>query len=484
MKKLALILLCLLALGVTFAASAEVNAVTATAALKTYHQVDTVCIEYSEDVVAPDLDGYTIVDYETALFKEKYELREFDLGVILAVYTNSEPARRADKMSVPGKYVIIELDGCSAAFYDEEKGIWCASQLAGIATNVYAGEAAARHRIDWSKFVVTQNVDVVNAEGKVVAAAGQLPALPNGRMPTPGVDERWTLTECPSYNGKYSVFFSISMPANYEEGKTYPLVVYCHGGSRALSYTFVDENGDYIGKGANVTWGPMGTLFLDEDVIYACPQNWKNTPAEWEMNDVQDTIALVEYIKANYPVDSSRVYAIGNSAGTMRISETLIAKPDLFTAYAQCNGSFMYVNEEGGYGRFTLLPDEMTVSTTGLRMSQVLANTINADNWRDEESIKATAHGLDAMIENRVALYFFDGTNTHTGSSYNTSSAYVYVYNAYKAMGMTDEEIGKLVRIYLADDEEYLDIGVCSFHSSTKVAVLPGHDVFSWLLSR
>ncbi|MDO4548721.1 MAG: hypothetical protein Q4D04_11520, partial [Clostridia bacterium] len=79
--------------------------------------------------------------------------------------------------------------------------------------------------------------------------------------------------------------------------------------------------------------------------------------------------------------------------------------------------------------------------------------SLDPDSRIDRETIDIMGKAFEGVIENRVPIYFFDGTNTESGSSLNTTAAYLYLKERYEALGLTGEEIDELIRLDLADDE-------------------------------
>lgn len=485
-KRLALLLtMCLFALFSE--ASAEVVGVTANGTMETpYHQLTRLFVEYSEEIVAPDMDTYQVIDFATAELKEDYECRPFDVGVITDVYTNTEAAVREDKTSVPGKFVVIEMAGTDGSYVDETEQLWKPKNITGIATWREVGKSSQYVRTDWSMFIVAQTKDVVNAEGTVVASKCILPSLPNEPVYTPEIAEAFTQQFLPAANGTHNINYNIRLPKNYDETKEYPVMFVQSGGGGGLNYEQQGPNGELLCQACDLTLDAVAIEFVRarEDLIVVAFQRWKNPPAEWEVDDVSDYIQLNEYIRANYAVDQDRVYALGSSAGTMNTSQAISRRPDLWNGYVQCNGSYMYLDENGETQRFTLFKDELMISYTGYTADQIWEISNDPTNRLDQAVIDETGKTFDGVVEYRVPIYFFDGTNTQSGSSLNTSAAYLYLKERYEALGLSTEEIDELIKVAIVDDADFHKVGVCEYHASSKVAVTDGFDVIDWILSR
>ena len=70
-------------------------------------------------------------------------------------------------------------------------------------------------------------------------------------------------------------------------------------------------------------------------MIIAAPQL-----SDWGATSADQTIALVEYLLANYNIDESRVYGEGYSGGGETMSLVMGKRPELFTAYLQCSSQW------------------------------------------------------------------------------------------------------------------------------------------------
>lgn len=487
MKKLSAIILCLALCLICAVACADVVAVTGQGSMETpYHQLTTIFVEYSENVAAPDADTYRVMDLALSAMKEDYECRPYDVGVITAVYTNDQAARREDKTSVEGKYVVIELAGTDGSYFDEEEQLWKPRNITGIATVRFAGEKKQHTRTDWSLLTVFQLKDVVNANGDVVAAHGVLPALPNEALYTPETAAAFQQMSIPSSNGNYDIYYNLHLPENYDETKQYPVIICENGGGGGLTTAQLLPDGSYACLGADITLDAVAISFVraNPELIVVAYQRWDTFPEEWGVDKIRDLVELNEYVRANYAVDQNRVYAIGSSAGTMNISEGIMARPDLFNGYVQCNGSFMTPNAEGGFDRFTMYKDELMISYVDYTADQIWEISNDPESYLDQAVIDETGKCFDGVVEYRIPIYFFDGVNTQSGSSLNTTADYLYLTGRYKALGLSDAEIAELVRVYVANNDEYHANGICEYHASSKLAVTEGHDVIDWILSR
>lgn len=451
-----------------------------------YHQVTALFIEYPDEVVNPKASDFMVMDYQTFCYSEVYEKRPYQEGVIKDVYANDVPEIRADKTSEDakhGKYVVIELEPVKGSYYDEEASMWRPDNIAGIATVRIDGQTTDHFRTDWSLYVVSQLNNLYNADGEVVAKRGILPTMEADAIATPEM-EMFTQESITAENGTHEIYFNLRLPSDYDESKTYPIVFCQPGAGGRIQYKDQDEDGNFIDIGANSTRDglPVNVARYDDQLIVVTVQPWLDTPEEWEVDNVADYIQLVNYVLDNYSVDTSRVYGMGNSMGTMITSQALTREPNLLSAYAQCNGCYYMTEAEKPF--FTIFNDETSIIYDDATEADLMKIAANPENRKDAEEIAALSAPLDALVENEVPVYCFDGVNTEVIGPFCTISVYTYLKEAYEAKGYTEEQIDQLVRMDLADKDEFLELGVCEFHESTKIITDDKYDVLPWLLSK
>ncbi len=146
--------------------------------------------------------------------------------------------------------------------------------------------------------------------------------------------------------------YRLLLPKNYDEGKSYPLVVVLHGaGERG------NDNEAQLTHGADIF---LNQDFRDEHeaivVFPQCPEEsyWSNVDKKRvQMSftftfspDGEATVAmkslqnLIQNLQENYKIDKDRMYAGGLSMGGMGTMELVRRNPDLFAAaFAICGGA-------------------------------------------------------------------------------------------------------------------------------------------------
>lgn len=482
MKKIIVLLLTLaLAIGACAFAQAEApqGVVSVKALAQNFdvnHRLSALIIEYSEDVAAPTMDTYEIVDTAMATYSAQEERRDSDTAVISTVYTNSEPALRADKKAVPGRYVIIELRGNFPVIFDEELGYYVIQNTACFATWRHKGENSNWKRNDYSEMTITQKNDLLAPDGHVVAAAGNLPELQAADVTNLIIDDFQQLTLAAA-NGKHDIHFNLWLPENYDESKKYPLVISIGGGGSMLNYAQQDDAGTLLTLGCNITADQVATSFakLDEDVIILSHQLWRGAPEEWEVDNVADGIQLFEYVIANYAVDVDRVYAIGSSAGTSQLGGLLAQRPDLVTAYIQSNGDFLcgsnFVVDKANRG-----------ARSGYTAAQMF-DEIEANHMDKSEYLDKAVELYKPVLEDDLIIYMIANLGDETGACMNTLCAYTAMKEAAQELGMTEEEFNAKVTLHLVMEQEMLEKGICKFHACSKYVVL-NDELVAWLMSR
>lgn len=473
MKKLfALFMAALLLLASLPAAVAEdtiengVVGISAIAEVYTYHQITAYVIEYEQEVATPDADTYTIVDFAPAHMKEDYDQRPFAEAIITAVYTNSEPATREDKTSVTGKYVIVEQKIVDGSFYDEEAGIWKPNNLCGLCTWRNTGEKCEWLRNDFSELIIAQKKNIVNANGDVVSKPAKLPTLLMENVRTLLMED-FVITKTASYNGKYDTYFSYSIPQNYDASKKYPVVLTCHGIGGSINYLQQDSNGNYLCQGGDLGRDAVPVAWLrevDEDVIIISQQRWYSAPEEWAVDDVEDTLHIINTLAKEYNIDMDRIYGIGSSAGTMHLSKLLTRYPGYLAGYIQCNGVFNRLNVYKEEFR-TSGKDMLTTSTYAFSLPTRENCFLPEEEWAEARA------SLQGIVDSRMPIYIWHGVNDDTFSWTYATSVDKVLRTMYREVGLTEDEIDGLVKLYLADDPEYHEVGICEIHATSKLTV-------------
>lgn len=171
-----------------------------------------------------------------------------------------------------------------------------------------------------------------------------------------------------------------------------------------------------------------------------------------------------------------RIYAIGSFAGSMHLAKVIMMRPDLFAGYMQCNSVFDRINiykkeyqTNGG--------DMLTTSTYAFSLPTRADCFIPQEEWAEAKA------KLQGIVDNRMPMYIWHGVNDDTFSWTFATSEYILLREMYREAGLSENRINDLVKLYLADDVEYHDVGICEIHATSKLAVWNPW-VMKWLLAQ
>jgi predicted peptidase len=440
-----------------------------------YHQLAAVVIEHSENVVAPDTDGYSVADFITPRLREDFQRWPVSSEApVAAVYTNNRPAMRADKTSRNGRYVVIELKPTTHSLPANEAGVNMLNHSAAMATirTTNPIEVGDYWRTDWSDLVITQHVDVRNPRGQVVAGAGEVPSLTSDKVTALEID-RFKPAVFVNSQG-IGVHYSIYVPQSYNRGHKFPLFYYVTGNGGRLNYNQRDAQGNFTNLGGALTRDPMSIALTEagEDAIVVVPQLWRNAPAAWNNDPAQDAAELLEHIRNTYSVDKQRSYALGSSFGTFALSEVLAERPDLISAYVQFNGLWT-----GAPSAFSPA-DSRVLTGKDIAYLDALPRVAKTDAWLDQaRSVMA------GVVDRRIPVRISSGVNDQTIPSPVSISTDEGLKALYREAGLPDAEIDELVTNDLYEDPEYLAMGVSERHANVPVALKYNRELLPWLLS-
>lgn len=444
-----------------------------TALYSPYQKIVALVLEYPENVVAPSVEDFSIVDYENQYYNSANERCDSTTATVTAVYTNNKPEQRADQTSVEGRYVIVELADSNELVYTD--GRWNAN-YAGIANVRYAEGAKegvtttnSMVRPDWNNYVVTQTADVVNAAGKVVSTAGRLPAIdPADIVDLTGATD-FTTVDFTSSRGN-PVYSMLYVPEDYDASQSYPLVVEVSGNSQRA---VLGDDGQPLNPGTSVSrdTGAVGWLRVTDDVLILSVQPQVNPTDPDTYNEYEDTYELISHIRSQYNVDSDRIYAIGSSFGTFHLSGVIQRHPDPFAAYIQCNGVF--VNAEGEM--LTMYNAETDV--VGGDYTNTGAYLPESEYY---EQYKAVMQGL---VDNEMPVWIAHGVNDGSIPVTRGVSVYNMLTRLYKEAGKTQDEIDQLVHLTIYQDQDFLDKGVYNYHDALRLASADT-DILTWALEQ
>lgn len=220
-------------------------------------------------------------------------------------------------------------------------------------------------------------------------------------------------------NGK--IHYSYYLPEDYDESKTYPLVITMPG----YDMMWFGEDS----SGSNLQWNGFRVWTeLSEDMIVVSAQL-----TDWHETSARQAIELTEYFIDNFSVDRTRIYAAGYSAGGETMSQAVSMRPDLYAAYLH-----------------------------------------GASQWDGT---------YEPIAQNDVAVYIFMAENDEYYGSAKARSAYDGLETAYREKGYTDEQIGKRLVLEIPDNEYFNNRGIYNYHGGGNI-LFDDANILKWILAQ
>ncbi len=144
---------------------------------------------------------------------------------------------------------------------------------------------------------------------------------------------------------EFLIYIPVSAAAKWPDGSP---VVFAFAGNSQTDQIFFH----------NTLWWKVA----DEEgfiLVIPCETYSRSSTTVSHANTVEFYLKLAGYLKSYYPVDTTRFYATGQSAGSFACQDFAITHPGYFAAIASTSG-LSYPSEEGGFGRIS--PSEATYS--------------------------------------------------------------------------------------------------------------------------
>jgi predicted peptidase len=352
----------------------------------TYGQkVSAVAIEYAEPVNAGRLDSSTFRVRDSIYnfrFNPIEDLPKLEDRTVTDIYTNSSPVKRRDGRSVPGRYVIVELD-------PDDTGGWtvivskCPTFLCTVKVNPDVLTA------------VIQRKDVYAAShhghgrGRVIARAEPTTEREVSEKPVNLLVDEF---EYGSFlQGGMVLPYHYRLPRNYDPDRRYPLMIVLPGHGMGWDG---DNTGVQLAADIPATaWMQSKWTGRSEDVIILAPQNQRvGAAAEGDL-----LLALLDRFTRDFAVDRSRIYATTVSYGSTTLWHMFAKRPELFA---------------GG------------LVTGGFRVSAAQA---------------------EAIAAGEVPLWVTHGINDHLLNVSLARGTHAALRSAYEARGKSTEEISRLL---------------------------------------
>lgn len=209
-----------------------------------------------------------------------------------------------------------------------------------------------------------------------------------------------------AYEGKVPV--SVSLPQGYDAKQSYPLVVYVCGGGTSY-WELYDAAGNLTAHnpGTNLAFDNAPLVWTQQDAIVITPHVHSNANTD----AAHEVAAVIQQISAKYAANQDAIILVGNSNGTLILSETVRMYPGL-------GDVFFVVNGDLGGGAHDATSNSLA-------------------KWTEDE--------LTAMAKSGLAVWFHRGeTDMHIKGN---QTAYQTILPYYKAAGHSDEWMRDNLRI-------------------------------------
>ena len=231
-------------------------------------------------------------------------------------------------------------------------------------------------------------------------------------------------------------------PEGYDKNRAekYPVIFYQAGGGVCYwELTDLNQAGVYApatNLGDNTVYDVMMTKWheaVPEAIIMSVNVHSNLTESPREIAGVLD------YAVKNWNVDQDKIVGVGNSMGTLITSELIRIRPDLVTAFVECNGNL------GGMA-------------SAVKLDGTLANS-SLGNWSEKE--------VQAFIENEVSVWMFNG-ETDGDNPAAQQDVIEIVKDLYREAGKSESWIDGHVRASGLQSWKFKQWGETD-HSVTKV---------------
>jgi predicted peptidase len=287
-----------------------------------YPMLESIIIEYDGEVLLPNQAPGELYSFDDTEGGQSSR-------VVTDVYTNDQARVRDDRTSVPGRFVILQLDRVENP-QPQNSGPWRPASTAG-STVLRDGREA--FRTDYSGLDIHQRFDASDANGRIIQPEATLPDLARENVHWPEFAGFSIDNVLAGQQG--DIHYSFYLPPDYDPASRYPLMVALPGYGGLLHSLDEETRGINVFTDRNaLAWTQAG-----EDVIVLAPQL-----TGWDQQSAEQTIELTEHFLDQYAIDRNRVYALGFSGGGETMSRVLNTRADLFAAYvhvsSQWNGTY------------------------------------------------------------------------------------------------------------------------------------------------
>lgn len=286
---------------------------------------------------------YLVLDYEEQVDPDSVEISDFDVTDydIVNVYVNDNPY--IPEESVAGQYVIVEIstDYTTTGYGGSGTGDGFGGdhdREMGTSGDFNENERPEKDfsennneqpsgRGGFSETPSNQLTVTLTQQGEITSTEGAALAISEGEITTEYSEnvnllvenfEQYVFTASDGVEMMYNLY----LPDNYEAGESYPMIIFMPDatGEGNDEYKTLTES-----LGA-VIWTTDESQLNNECIVLA-PQYVDNNG-----DDPTYTMELINAVSDNYKVDTSRLYLVGQSSGTIRSIKLMIDYPETFAA--------------------------------------------------------------------------------------------------------------------------------------------------------
>lgn len=268
---------------------------------------------------------YDVPIRQNSLSADSYQVEGKE---VLRVYANTEPC--ALPVGKDGCYVIVEvkaevdLEAQPKAPTPEEMEMKKERDRMQGGPGLRAGWSVGGDDEYPGNAVVRQVKNIKTVDGSTLRAEGK---------PIKSTDERCLVAddfrqfefESP-YTGQ-TLPYNLYLPEDYDSTRTYPLVLFIHDAGVASASV---RQTLYQGNGAT-SWAEPEAQARHKCIVVAPEYPVVTVDDNWNYSHHLDaTIALLKYLQGRYAIDSTRIYAAGQSMGCMSSIVMMLKEPGLF----------------------------------------------------------------------------------------------------------------------------------------------------------
>lgn len=128
--------------------------------------------------------------------------------------------------------------------------------------------------------------------------------------------------------------YLLFVPAGYDKAKSYPLVLWLHGGgTRGNNLNLLLAHGDQTGIGF-LARADNQAKYPSFIIAPQCPLNriWGNSGSDQPNAEMRMVLEILDKVREDYRVDSRRLYVMGMSLGGYGTWDILTRRPKTFAA--------------------------------------------------------------------------------------------------------------------------------------------------------